>query len=182
MINTDDKINDLDTNFWCSREIEAIPLILAERIRLSAMNSGLLPSEVFCHAKISTLKVSDDWNKFRFSEKHYLDFSKINKIKITSGEQAKIEDSLKIFSDSKAYLPLIETDDISDWPYLFAAQLQVLSEQIFMTPLEALMVFGIIYDGYIDNYWEEFSWKFLITRKFTNVGLICGTKSFPKMN
>ena len=76
---------------------------------------------------------------------------------------------------------MIETDDIS-LAYLFAAQLQVLSEQISMTPLEALMMFGIIYDGDIDNYWEEFSWKFLITRKFTNVSLISGTKFCPKMN
>ena len=167
---------------WKTNEKNILPLVLAKKIMDSAERDNLLPSEIFGPAKISISGIKDEWTNFKFDNKHYLESSKIKKIRIHNNDFNIIKDSLRFFNEFYAYIPLIETDDISDWPYLFAAQLQVLAEQISLSPLEALMLFGVIYEGTIQDYWEELNWKYLITRKFTNVSLISGTKSFPKMN
>ena len=90
------QISDQQLYFWCSREIESLPLILAEKIMQSAKNSSP-PSEVLMHT-ISTFKVSDDWSKFSFSENTMV-FK--NMIKITSGEHSKLENSLRLLEDLK---------------------------------------------------------------------------------
>ncbi|MDA9112164.1 hypothetical protein N9J91_00565 [Gammaproteobacteria bacterium] len=148
-------------------------LALAVAIRLEDMakERNLPPSTYFIPSLISLDSYEDSWATFDFRSLHYLDQSKLDIFPDHKGIDLSISIMTTYFLAADGILPVVKCSHPADWPYVFLAQLQKVCEEIGVAPSDALVIFGIIYMGDLEDTWTNFKWMDFIHPMFLTVSL-----------
>ncbi len=148
--------------FWIISHIEAIPLAVSLRAERLSLNEDKNPSSLFSLLKIHISNEDDNWEKCNFRNSHFFDESMLEYFSESGGLELQISKVLRLAKDSNQYLQTITTEQFTNWPYLFCAQLQILCEGLQITPYEVLYMFGIAFVGEETDSWDNFQWKYLL--------------------
>ena len=154
-------------------EIDIIPLAVGNRIMNMAKEKNLLPSVLLNPANIVLDTHPDNWNTFDISSSHFLDLKLLTIYSDTKALELSLDIITHYFDDVYEILPMMKCNQPSDWPYLFLAQLQMLSELKGTNPSEALYIFGIIYMGDQEDCWTNFDWMSFIHPMHVTISLAC---------
>ena len=155
------------------KEVDIIPSVVGNRTMTMAKEKNLQPSALLNPAQIVLDCHSDSWNIFDMNSSHFLDFKLLKIYSDTKALELSVDLITYYFNDSDGILPVMKCNHPPDWPYLFLAQLQRLSEVRGISPSEALFIFGIIYVGEQRDCWDNFNWVSFIHPLHVTVSLAC---------
>ncbi len=161
----------IQTPIWIISESSILPLSIADRISGWLKEFNLLPNNILDPLNILIKSSHNSWEYFDYTNKHYLNKKLLHASTEDSGISINLQEFFYFFSCCKRFLPKIQTDSDSDYPYLISAQLQLIGEFYNMSPDQILAIFAIIYDGKFSNDWESFSWKLFLERDYTSVSI-----------
>tara|TARA_B100000886_G_C20405072_1_gene484376 strand:- start:327 stop:866 length:540 start_codon:yes stop_codon:yes gene_type:complete len=162
---------EIKQELWVIKDHQLLILAIAERIQRMAVSEGVKPSRILRNLNIEVPKKSDSWEYFNYTKNHFLDYSCLNISSDTEGLDIQISDILNFFDGAKYLLQKISSKQLSSWPYLFCAQLQIFCEIQSISPKTAMCLFALVYSGNKSISWDILGWKYLLNTEKIIVGL-----------
>ena len=162
---------ELYKELWDVSNAELLNLTIAERVQRMAVLEGVKPSKILNALNIQVPSDKDSWEFFDYSIHHYLDLSNLNILTERAGIDIQINDMLDFFQDANLYLTRISSKNLSNWPYLFCAQLQLYCEKLSIPPSTIMCLFAIFYSGNELLSWDRLGWKHLLKQEMIIVNL-----------
>ena len=156
---------------WKIPYSELLILAIAERVQRMAVCADIKPSTILNSLKVEVPKEKDSWDFFDYSHHHYFDFSHLKILTEREGIDLQINDILEFLEGADYYLQKISTPKLSNWPYLFCAQLQLICEKQSIAPSTVMCLFALIYSGKESLTWNSLGWKYLLRPEIIIVDL-----------
>lgn len=140
---------------------------VAAKIQSLIQKHDLKPSSILSLVNIVIDDADDclesiDFRRVHFSCSKYLD--------IEENFCLDLDDISGFLSQAKIFLPILRGRRLEDWPFLFLAQCQSISQFWDLPPSAILSVFGIFVTPEEDD-WDHFNWKLLIKGVYIKVEL-----------
>ena len=162
---------ELYKELWNVSNAELLNITIAERVQRMAVLEDVKPSKILNALNIQVPKDKDSWDYFDYSINHYLDLSNLNILSDRAGIDIQIYDMLDFFQGANSFLPKISSQNLSNWPYLFCAQLQLYCEELSISPSSVMCLFALFYSGNDLLSWDRLGWKHLLKEEMIVVNL-----------
>lgn len=177
-ITKSNKINLFISSGTCFDILECIILASAEHIEECSKEQNFLPSELFNQLNIKIPKSENSWGKISCKKEHFLNPQISSFIIQEENKEFKSDEVLFFLDGAKEILPKIRYCNVSIWPYLFFAQLQIFCEYKSIKPSTAFKIFGInIYFGKNDS-WKKNDYRSFLIVESLNLDLYSNKPNF----
>ncbi|MDA9738825.1 hypothetical protein N9V24_01075 [Pseudomonadota bacterium] len=140
---------------------------VAAKIQLLIQKHDLKPSSILSLVNIVIDDKDDNLESIDFGQVH---FSCTKYLDIEENFCLDFDNISSFLSQAKIFLPILRGKRLEDWPFLFLAQCQSISQFWDLPPSAILSVFGIFVMPEEDD-WNHFNWKLLIKGVYIKVEL-----------